>query len=217
MFFRLGGEKAASKAILFLESITRVFWHIHGSQPKKTTVATVVQLQEFLPLETAVQGLIAVIHAVMVSDEETIPVGVKLYSKFVCSRDQIVAQAAKNAILKTLRPKDSSVRFAAQSPAQKSSQQPGTTERTQQQQRDALEAAHSAMVANVPEMDGAADSDDNEDQEQNFAVEENDVASQNVEDMLGELQLVWQMVEPHLGAQQLDDFIENPEQLQQVS
>lgn len=199
-------RQSSVKAGNFLESLSRVFWHIHDSQPKKTTVANVVQLQQLLPLEPTIQYVIEVIHAVMIVDADMIPLGVRLYTDFICSKDQTVAIAAKGAILKTLRPKESGV---GAPPMHKA-----LVKSMDRQNREQSEEPPSVAPL-LPDLEEVNDSDENE--ADDFPVPGNNLGNQNVEDMLGELQMVWQMVEPHLGGAQLNDFMDNPNNLQQVT
>ena len=69
------GRSSQTKATVLLESLCNVFWCIHAAQPRKMAVATVVQLQELLPLEGTVHALVDIVHAIMSTDPEMIPLG----------------------------------------------------------------------------------------------------------------------------------------------
>ena len=206
---RSESRQSSIKAVNFLETLSRLFWSIHSAQPKKTSLANVVQLQEILPLEPTIQYLIEIIHAIMIADAEMIPLGVKSYTNFICTKDQAVALAAKGAILKTLRSRSAgSSSHAAPKPRSKSSER---------QHKDRTDGPSSApLLPDLEEGNDGNDSDENEVDETFQIQDANEIGNQNMDDMLGELQMVWQMVEPHLGQEQIDELIQNPESLQQV-
>ena len=141
----------------------------------------------------------------------------KLYSIFIGSKDQAVALAAKDAILKTLKPKDSRRYSTHQVPAVNAAQKmfsvkPEKSAENSQSQLVSL-AGHG-----MPDLEGEEESDtEHEEAHQQHADQQEQLSNQNMEEMLGELQMVWQMVEPHLAGAQLNQFIENPANLQQVN
>lgn len=80
------------------------FWHLLASRPPNTEVGTLGQ-PGITHVEATVQALVEILHAFTTVDMDSVDFATQIYAKFLLAEDVSVAFAAKQALVRALRPK----------------------------------------------------------------------------------------------------------------
>lgn len=88
----------------FITLLTDAFWHLHAMQPSNPAIAP-VSYRGLVHVEATVHALVEVIHAFTAYDLEHVPLATKLYVKLLLCEDTVVSFAAKQALIRVLRPR----------------------------------------------------------------------------------------------------------------
>ncbi|XP_042908898.2 E3 ubiquitin-protein ligase UBR4 [Parasteatoda tepidariorum] len=88
----------------FMIQLTDAFWHLHAMQPSNPAIAP-VSFRGLVHVEATVHALVEVIHAFTACDLEHVSLATKLYVKLLLCEDTLVSFAAKQALIRVLRPR----------------------------------------------------------------------------------------------------------------
>lgn len=88
----------------FIVQLTDAFWHLHSMQPSNPAIAP-VSFRGLVHVEATVHALVEVIHAFTTCDMEHVSLATKLYVKLLLCEDTVVSFAAKQALIRVLRPR----------------------------------------------------------------------------------------------------------------
>ncbi|KFM56803.1 E3 ubiquitin-protein ligase UBR4, partial [Stegodyphus mimosarum] len=88
----------------FIIQLTDAFWHLHAMQPSNPAIAP-VSFRGLVHVEATVHALVEVIHAFTACDLEHVSLATKLYVKLLLCEDTVVSFAAKQALIRVLRPR----------------------------------------------------------------------------------------------------------------
>ena len=88
----------------FITKLSNWFWELLENCPVNAVVGTLGQ-PGLTYVDATVQALLEVFHAVTTNDAETVPEISKLYAKFLVADNLQVSFAAKQAIIRVLRPR----------------------------------------------------------------------------------------------------------------
>ncbi|XP_054720473.1 E3 ubiquitin-protein ligase UBR4-like [Uloborus diversus] len=93
-----------SSSAHFIIQLTDAFWHLHSMQPSNPAIAP-VSFRGLVHVESTVHALIEVIHAFTTCDLEHVALATKLYVRLLLCEDTVVSFAAKQALIRVLRPR----------------------------------------------------------------------------------------------------------------
>nr|XP_037270039.1 E3 ubiquitin-protein ligase UBR4-like [Rhipicephalus microplus] len=88
----------------FLSLLTDVFWHLHYQRPRNLALAPISK-HGLIHVEATVQALVEVMYAFVALDMENVSLVAKLFARLLLCEDTLVSFAAKQAIIRVLRPK----------------------------------------------------------------------------------------------------------------
>ena len=91
-------------SMTFITKLSNWFWELLENCPVNAVVGTLGQ-PGLTYVDATVQALLEVFHAVTTSDADTVPEISKLYAKFLVADNLQVSFAAKQAIIRVLRPR----------------------------------------------------------------------------------------------------------------
>ena len=97
-------EPVTSERLKFMTQLSDWFWHLLNSRPLNIGVCTLGQ-PGITHVEATVQALVEIFHAFTTVDMESVEFATQLYAKFLLAEDVSVAFAAKQALVRALRPK----------------------------------------------------------------------------------------------------------------
>ncbi|XP_076048949.1 E3 ubiquitin-protein ligase-like protein poe isoform X2 [Oratosquilla oratoria] len=127
----------------FLNKLMVVYWALHKARPPNPFLGPVCQ-PGLTYVEATVQALVEIIHAYTVCSLSAVPLAVKLYTQLLLCSDTAVSFAAKQALIRVLRPRQKRRKVFIPSPPRCST--PGVT----------VEEGEKTMVAPVVQ-DGAGE------------------------------------------------------------
>ncbi|XP_022084216.1 E3 ubiquitin-protein ligase UBR4-like isoform X1 [Acanthaster planci] len=107
----------------FLARMLEAFWRLHSSKPANAMLAPAC-LPGLTHVEITVGALVEIIHAFACSDLDNIPLATKLYVRLLMCEDQSVSFAAKQALIKVMRPRHKRRKVVIPSPQRCSSPPP---------------------------------------------------------------------------------------------
>ncbi|XP_077538894.1 E3 ubiquitin-protein ligase-like protein poe isoform X3 [Haemaphysalis longicornis] len=88
----------------FLHILTEAFWHLHRQRPQNPALAPISK-HGLVHVEATVQALVEVMYAFVALDMENVGLVAKLFARLLLCEDTVVSFAAKQAIIRVLRPK----------------------------------------------------------------------------------------------------------------
>ncbi|XP_065311151.1 E3 ubiquitin-protein ligase UBR4 isoform X4 [Dermacentor albipictus] len=88
----------------FLSILTEAFWHLHRQRPQNPALAPISK-HGLVHVEATVQALVEVMYAFVALDMENVGLVAKLFARLLLCEDTVVSFAAKQAIVRVLRPK----------------------------------------------------------------------------------------------------------------
>lgn len=88
----------------FMIQLADAFWRLHGLQPKNIALAPVSR-HGLVHVEATVHALVEVFHAFTACDLENVSLAAKLYVKLLLCEDINASFAAKQALIRVLRPR----------------------------------------------------------------------------------------------------------------
>ena len=97
-------EQNSEQRQMFLTKLTDWFWHLLASQPANASAGTLGQ-PGITHVEATVQTVIDIIHAFTSVDHDLVPFAAPLYARFLIAENTQVCFAAKQALIRALRPK----------------------------------------------------------------------------------------------------------------
>ncbi len=121
----------------FMLQLTKWFWNLLECRPDNSVLGTLGQ-PGITHVEASVQAVIEVLHAFTVADHDTVPFVVRLYAQFLMDGDTQVSFAAKQALIRAVRPRVRKRKVFIPSPPYSKSPPPSSS-REQQQQDAAAE------------------------------------------------------------------------------
>ncbi|XP_013777424.1 E3 ubiquitin-protein ligase UBR4-like isoform X2 [Limulus polyphemus] len=128
----------------FLIQLTDSFWRLHAQRPKNHAIAPVSR-HGLVHIDATVQALVEVIHAFTSCDLENVPLAAKLYVRLLLSDDTAISFAAKDALVRLLRPRLRRRKVFIPSPPHCST--PGETQDTETTDSRTLSQAQATVQA----------------------------------------------------------------------
>ncbi|UYV64027.1 UBR4, partial [Cordylochernes scorpioides] len=99
----------------FLNRLDSIFWHLFSIQPQNPAITSIAH-RGLAHVETTVQAMVEIIHAFTVCDIENVTTAAQFYVRMLISDNTTISFAAKQAILRVLRPKQRRRRVFIPSP-----------------------------------------------------------------------------------------------------
>ncbi|XP_019625025.1 PREDICTED: E3 ubiquitin-protein ligase UBR4-like [Branchiostoma belcheri] len=96
----------------FLETLQRVFWHLHGIKPANPALAP-LGLPGLTPVDVIVAALVDIIHACTLCNLDLVPLACHLYVQMLLAQDLMVSFSCKQALIHVLRPRQRGPSLAA--------------------------------------------------------------------------------------------------------
>ncbi|XP_077505275.1 E3 ubiquitin-protein ligase-like protein poe isoform X4 [Amblyomma americanum] len=93
-----------SESSHFLSILAEAFWHLHRQRPQNPALAPISK-HGLVHIEATVQALVEVMYAFVALDMENVGLVAKLFARLLLCEDTVVSFAAKQAIIRVLRPK----------------------------------------------------------------------------------------------------------------
>uniref|UniRef100_A0A2R5LN58 Putative e3 ubiquitin-protein ligase ubr4 n=1 Tax=Ornithodoros turicata TaxID=34597 RepID=A0A2R5LN58_9ACAR len=87
-----------------MSRLSEAFWHLHALRPKNPALAPVSR-HGLVHVEATVQAVVEVIYAFTAVDLDSIGLAAQLYARLLLCEDTTVSFAAKQALIRVLRPK----------------------------------------------------------------------------------------------------------------
>ena len=116
-------SRASEERQRFLMRLSKWFWQLLSSQPMNTLAGTLGQ-PGITHVEATVQAIVEVLHAFTAVDHELIPFTARIYADFLTADNAQVCFAAKQALIRALRPKIRRRRVFIPSPPRRASPPP---------------------------------------------------------------------------------------------
>lgn len=116
----------------FMMHLINWFWQLLAGCPANASVGTLGR-NGFFNVEATVQALVEIFHAFTSYEVETVPFAAQLYSQFLMADNVQVSFAAKQALIRVLRPRVRRRRVFAQTPPRCPSPDPNRAQATTSQ------------------------------------------------------------------------------------
>ena len=135
--------RASEERQSFLTRLSKWFWQLLSSQPVNTLAGTLGQ-PGITHVEATVQAIVEVLHAFTAVDHDLVPFTARIYADFLTADNTQVCFAAKQALIRALRPKVRRRRVVIPSPPRRTSPIPIPAPQQQQQQQQQQQMMPSA-------------------------------------------------------------------------